>query len=255
MRAGSRHSVALAIAQAALVLAGCQSGSATTLAGLSDRSVGIEIGDFDDVTVQLTYATISGFPCPTIAATTQAAFNGQGMELVNPGGSCNSQAGACGCEFVTFHLDGALALARADGGVDLTISDSSQSIMLSASGALMPSAISLMPPQSDHFPSDQRIVVALAQQVPPFTLAPLELDRHLGANPTGDTVEVAEVDEIDLTPELLSLGFSGEPPGPVVLNAKRSDGMSAPNVIGCQGAMMCSFGATNIVGAIPLVIE
>jgi hypothetical protein len=243
--------VAVVIGQAVLVLGGCQSGPAT-LASLQDRSVEVDIGDLDDITVQLFYATPSGAPCPTVAATTQAVLNGQGMDLVKRGGnaSCNSQFGPCGCDFVTFHLDGAFALARADGSVDLAISDPSQTIMLSASGALLPSAIALEPPQTDHFSSDQRILVTVTQQVPPFTLAPLELDRQLP-----NATEVVEPNEIDVTPDLLSLGFPGEAPGPVVLDATRSDGMTTPTIMGCQGAMRCSVGATNIVGAIPLVIE
>ena len=255
MRAGTGRCVAAVVVQAGLVLAGGQSGAASlaTLASLQDRSVEVELGDLDDITVQLTYATPSGVPCPTIAATTQAVLNGQGMDLVNRGGSstCNGQVGSCGCDFVSFHLDGAFALARGDGGVDLAISDPSQTIMLSASGALPPSAISLKPPQTDHFNPDLRILVVVTQPVPPFTLAtPLELNRQLP-----DAIETVEANEIDVTPDLLSLGFPGELPGPVVLDATRSDGMTTPTIIGCQGAMRCSVGATNLVGAIPLVIE
>jgi hypothetical protein len=251
MRAGNRRFVALVIVQAALGFAGCQSGSgAATLSSLQDRSIEVDIAEVDDIRVQLTYVPAGG-SCPTVAATVQAVFNGQAMDLVNRGGpsTCSSQFGPCSCDFVEFHLGGAFALARPDGSVDVTVSDPSETISLSASAFLMPSAVSLTPPQSDHLSANQTIFVTVTQPVPPFTLAPLELAHQ---NP--DNLEILEGREYDAFGQL-SVGFPDAPPGPAVLDAKKADGLSMPVVTSCLGAMTCYAGATNLVGAIPLVIE
>jgi hypothetical protein len=158
---------------------------------------------------------------------------------------------AHGCQ-VNLVVAGAASLATPQGTVEVIVADESERLALSASGALLPSAISLPPTQSDHIRGSSIIMVALdaAAREPPLTMPDLVLQRR-----TARGVEQVDAVSSNAGGGLLRVGFPLPRVGPVVLQATSRSWRSTPRVSRCEGALECSVGSTNIVGAIPLVMD
>jgi hypothetical protein len=151
---------------------------------------------------------------------------------------------------VSFRVGGVFSLARPDGSVDLVVQDDGETMALSATGALLPSVISLPASQSDHVRLAGTVTVTLAKDRAVGMLQ-LALQHH----PQQGGLEEIEAAYSESPDGTLLVGFPIGFSGPVVLQAKSPASTSQPALTRCEGGERCTALPTNIVGAIPLQME
>jgi hypothetical protein len=238
---------------------GCGSSNQdVTLASLRDRTLGVIVGEANEIDVLIGYAgsLVGGEGvCATIGAGLHGTFNGRPVEVAerNQGPSIGPcKTGYCVRCQADLRVGGAASLATPDGSVEAIVADESQTLGLAATGALLPSLISLPATQSDHVRGSDVIMVMteLASREPPLTMIDLVLQQRT----TGGISEV-EVAQSQAGGGVLRVGFPVSFSGPAVLAAKSRSWLSSPKVSRCDGAVDCGVPGTNIVGDIPLVIQ
>jgi hypothetical protein len=235
-----------------------------TLSDLNLDSVAAAVGALSEFEVYVTFAGAGADArggCPVLGSSVTATVNGQAMNVVSLGGVVSSPGGVlpcasfngtneapCFCGGLSFAVDRAWGAAQPDGPVDISIADSSLTIRATVSGALLPNAISLIPPATTTIFRGDTLLLMVAGRTPPLSTLHFTL-----VTPSGQSM----LDEVDLgtrdagggavdflVPTDWSLGFHQ-------LQAT-SDTPTSPQVETCQGVATCSVAPTNLVGSLDL---
>lgn len=215
------------------------------------------MGEFSEFKVEVDFPGVGADAksgCPTLSSSVSATVNGQNMNVVRRGGAvdCPSLAGTpCrSCAGLSFQLDRAWDAAKSDGLVEISIADGSYRIVVTASGALLPNAISLSPPATVMVSQGDLLALNVASRTPPLSTLHFMLIEHSGQ---------FMIVEMDLGTKS-TIGGGAVVSLPVGLATDlyqlqaKSDATTSPQVETCEGVASCSVGPTNLVGSVDLNI-